>query len=81
VHNSSAIVATATVCSSRPPRYAWWAPVRGPGRGAGIEHGARRLYLQVESANAPAHAFYQRVGFARSHGYHYRAAPRRGAAG
>jgi GNAT superfamily N-acetyltransferase len=46
-----------------------------------IEHGARRLYLQVESANAPAHAFYERVGFARSHGYHYRAAPRRGAAG
>ncbi len=42
--------------------------------------GARRLYLQVESANAPAHAFYERAGFARSHGYHYRAAPRRGAA-
>ena len=46
-----------------------------------IEHGARRLYLQVESANAPAHAFYERAGFTRSHGYHYRAAPRRGAAG
>jgi arginase len=45
-----------------------------------VEHGARRLYLQVESANAPAHAFYERVGFTRSHGYHYRAAPRRGAA-
>ena len=45
-----------------------------------VERGARRLYLQVESANAPAHAFYERAGFARSHGYHYRAAPRRGAA-
>jgi GNAT superfamily N-acetyltransferase len=41
-----------------------------------VEHGARRLYLQVESANAPAHALYGRVGFTRSHGYHYRAAPR-----
>ena len=45
-----------------------------------VERGARRLYLQVESANAPAHAFYERAGFTRSHGYHYRAAPRRGAA-
>jgi ribosomal protein S18 acetylase RimI-like enzyme len=44
------------------------------------ERGARRLYLQVESANAPARAFYERAGFTRSHGYHYRAAPRRGAA-
>ncbi|MGZ6672961.1 MAG: GNAT family N-acetyltransferase [Solirubrobacteraceae bacterium] len=45
-----------------------------------VERGARRLYLQVESANAPAQAFYERAGFTRSHGYHYRAAPRRGAA-
>lgn len=45
-----------------------------------VERGARRLYLQVESVNAPAHAFYERAGFTRSHGYHYRAAPRRGAA-
>src|SRR6185437_12279408 len=41
-----------------------------------VEHGARGLYLQVDSANAPAHALYERVGFTRSHGYHYRAAPR-----
>ena len=41
-----------------------------------VERGARRLYLQVESANAPAHALYQGAGFTRSHGYHYRAAPR-----
>ena len=46
-----------------------------------VEHGARRLYLQVESANAPAHALYARAGFERSHGYHYRAAPERGPAG
>jgi ribosomal protein S18 acetylase RimI-like enzyme len=41
-----------------------------------VEHGARRLYLQVDSANAAAHALYERAGFKRSHGYHYRAAPR-----
>jgi ribosomal protein S18 acetylase RimI-like enzyme len=41
-----------------------------------VEHGARRLYLQVESANAAAHGLYERAGFTRSHGYHYRAAPR-----
>jgi len=41
-----------------------------------VERGARGLYLQVDSANAPAHALYERVGFTRSHGYHYRAAPR-----
>jgi ribosomal protein S18 acetylase RimI-like enzyme len=40
-----------------------------------VARGARRLYLQVESANAPAHAFYERAGFTRSHGYHYRVAP------
>ena len=44
--------------------------------GWAVGHGARRLYLQVESANAPAHAMYERAGFTRSHGYHYRAAPR-----
>jgi N-acetylglutamate synthase len=40
-----------------------------------VERGARRLYLQVESANAPAQALYARTGFRRSHGYHYRVAP------
>jgi ribosomal protein S18 acetylase RimI-like enzyme len=38
-------------------------------------HGARRVYLQVESDNAAAHALYARTGFSRSHGYHYRVAP------
>jgi ribosomal protein S18 acetylase RimI-like enzyme len=37
--------------------------------------GARRLYLQVECDNAPAQALYASMGFARSHGYHFRAAP------
>jgi arginase len=41
-----------------------------------VEHGARRLFLQVDSTNAAAHALYERAGFTRSHGYHYRAAPR-----
>ena len=40
-----------------------------------VERGARRLYLQVERANGPAHALYERAGFTRSHGYHYRTAP------
>jgi N-acetylglutamate synthase len=41
-----------------------------------VERGAGRLYVQVESTNAPARALYEGAGFARSHGYHYRAAPR-----
>jgi arginase len=38
-------------------------------------HGAQRIYLQVESDNAQAHALYASAGFTRSHGYHYRVAP------
>jgi ribosomal protein S18 acetylase RimI-like enzyme len=37
--------------------------------------GARGLYLQVECDNAPAQALYMGMGFARSHGYHFRIAP------
>ena len=40
------------------------------------ERGARRIYLQVETANGPGHALYASMGFQRSHGYHYRVAPR-----
>jgi RimJ/RimL family protein N-acetyltransferase len=39
------------------------------------EHGAQRIYLQVETGNEPAHALYASAGFRRSHGYHYRSAP------
>jgi ribosomal protein S18 acetylase RimI-like enzyme len=37
----------------------------------------RRLYLQVHRDNGPALALYRAAGFTRSHGYHYRRAPRR----
>jgi arginase len=40
------------------------------------EGGAQRIYLQVENDNVPGHAFYASAGFQRSHGYHYRRAPR-----
>lgn len=40
------------------------------------ECGASRTYLQVERENAGARALYAGVGFQRSHGYHYRRAPR-----
>ncbi|GAA2802498.1 GNAT family N-acetyltransferase [Saccharopolyspora taberi] len=34
--------------------------------------GARRLFLQVEADNPGARALYEKAGFRRSHGYHYR---------
>ncbi len=34
--------------------------------------GATHLYLQVEYDNSPAHALYERAGFTRAYGYHYR---------
>lgn len=36
--------------------------------------GAGNLYLQVETGNGGARALYERAGFARDHGYHYRVA-------
>lgn len=35
-------------------------------------YGAELLYLQVEQDNEAARALYGKVGFTRSHGYHYR---------
>jgi N-acetylglutamate synthase len=42
---------------------------------AAAEHGAARILLQVETANAAAIALYSRFGFRTSHRYHYRVAP------
>jgi ribosomal protein S18 acetylase RimI-like enzyme len=37
--------------------------------------GARSAYLQVADENVAALRFYDRIGFTRHHGYHYRRAP------
>jgi ribosomal protein S18 acetylase RimI-like enzyme len=37
--------------------------------------GVSRVFLQVETGNAPALALYERCGFRYSHRYHYRVAP------
>ena len=42
---------------------------------AAADRGARRVLLQVETANAPARALYARCGFRDSHRYHYMLAP------
>jgi ribosomal protein S18 acetylase RimI-like enzyme len=39
---------------------------------SGRRLGATRAYLQTERTNGPAHALYERVGFATAYGYHYR---------
>lgn len=39
---------------------------------AAAERGATRAYLQVETDNVVAIELYRRLGFIRSHGYHYR---------
>ena len=43
---------------------------------AAARHGARRVLLQVETGNDPAHVLYLRCGFRDAHRYHYRVAPR-----
>jgi ribosomal protein S18 acetylase RimI-like enzyme len=42
---------------------------------AGVERGARAVYLQVERDNDAALSLYARAGFRHSYGYHYRVAP------
>ena len=39
------------------------------------QRGIPRVFLQVETDNAPAQALYKRLGFRYSHRYHYRVAP------
>jgi ribosomal protein S18 acetylase RimI-like enzyme len=46
-------------------------------RAAAASLGADRAYLQVETDNPAAIALYEGLGFARSHGYHYRSEPER----
>ena len=41
----------------------------------GDGHGARQAYLQVADENHAALGFYDRLGFARHHPYHYRRPP------
>ena len=43
---------------------------------AAARRGARRVLLQVETANAPARTLYARCGFREAHRYHYRVEPR-----
>jgi GNAT superfamily N-acetyltransferase len=43
----------------------------------GLARGAVSAYLQVAEDNTGALALYDRLGFARHHGYHYTVAPRR----
>ena len=50
-------------------------------RGHAAQVGARASYLQVEVDNEPAIRLYGRVGFVRSHGYHYRSEALGGAGG
>ncbi|MFD1503071.1 GNAT family N-acetyltransferase [Streptosporangium lutulentum] len=47
----------------------------GAGARWAAEQGAERLYLQVEQDNKTARRLYARVGFVRSHTYHYRTRP------
>lgn len=51
------------------------AGILGAGARWAADAGADRLYLQVETGNQAALALYGRLGFARSHGYHYRIGP------
>ncbi|MCL2584423.1 MAG: GNAT family N-acetyltransferase [Streptosporangiales bacterium] len=44
-------------------------------RAEAFARGARRMFLQVETANEAARALYEKSGFTYAHRYHYRLAP------
>jgi arginase family enzyme/GNAT superfamily N-acetyltransferase len=54
--------------------------VLGAGARWAVRQGASRMYLQVEEDNHAALAVYERAGFSRSYGYHYRVAQARSGA-
>ncbi|MCO5970133.1 GNAT family N-acetyltransferase [Actinoallomurus soli] len=51
------------------------AALLGAGARWAARQGAHRMYLQVEAGNDAAWRLYEKAGFTRSYGYHYRIAP------
>ncbi|MEV5705357.1 GNAT family N-acetyltransferase [Actinoallomurus sp. NPDC052274] len=51
------------------------AAILGAGARWAARQGAHRMYLQVEMDNDAARRLYEKAGFTRSYGYHYRIAP------
>lgn len=49
--------------------------ITGACRAEAYARGARRMFLQVETANEKARALYEKAGFTYAHRYHYRLLP------